>query len=116
MILGFEKRGIYLYSLPVDMRKSYDSLGILVRNQMNLDLMSGNLFLFLNAKNNRLKILFWHSGGFCLFAKRLEKGTFKIPKNAPHLGGNLILEDMDLQMILSGFDPNFCKKLPRFSP
>lgn len=78
--------------------------------------MDGSLFLFVNKHRNRLKVLFWDSGGFCLFCKRLEKGRFRLPQNSSAKQPEVVLDDVELHMILSGFDPVFRKKLPRYSP
>ena len=62
------------------MRKSFDGLCGLVTNQMQLNVMSGDVFVFINRSRNRMKLLRWESGGLVLFYKRLEKGTFPLPK------------------------------------
>lgn len=64
---------------PVDMRKSFDGLVGLVRGAMNLDPLSGDLFVFVNRRGNFLKLIYWDRTGFALFAKRLERGRFSIP-------------------------------------
>ena len=63
---------------PIDMRKSYQCLGVLVQNVLNQDPFNSTAFVFTNKKRNLLKILYWHINGFCLFQKRLEKGQFVI--------------------------------------
>jgi transposase len=67
---------IMLAIAPIDMRKSYQGLGVLVQNVLNQDPFSSVAFVFLNKKKDRLKILYWHINGFCIFQKRLEKGQF----------------------------------------
>lgn len=67
---------VMLSLAPIDMRKSYEGLGVLVQETLHQDLFSSTAFVFLNKRRNRLKILYWHLNGFCLFQKRLEKGTF----------------------------------------
>jgi transposase len=69
---------IMLATAPIDMRKSYQGLGVLVQNVLNQDPFSSTAFVFTNKKKNLLKILYWHINGFCLFQKRLEKGQFVI--------------------------------------
>lgn len=69
-----------LYRSPCDMRKSFDGLSGLVRSELGKDPMSGDVFIFLNKRRNMLKLLHWESGGFVLYYKRLEKGTFTAPK------------------------------------
>lgn len=68
-----------LYGKPCDMRKSFDSLSGIVRSELGKDPVSGEVFLFLNKPRNRLKLLHWEAGGFVLYYKRLEKGTFTPP-------------------------------------
>ena len=67
---------IFLCREPVDMRKSYDGLANLVEHYFHENVLGGSFFLFMNSQRNRLKILFFDSGGLCLFCKRLERGRF----------------------------------------
>ena len=62
------------------MRKSFDGLSGLIRNELNRDIHSGGLFLFVNRRADRIKILVWDRSGFALYYKRLEQGTFEMPK------------------------------------
>jgi len=107
---------IYLYSEPTDMRKSFNGLSSMVKHALGRNVLDGSLFLFFNKNRNRLKVLFWHEGGFCLFCKRLEKGRFRFPEKAQIGTGEVALDDVELHLILSGFDPSFRKKLPRYTP
>ena len=70
---------VFLCLEPVDMRKSYEGLSSLVQSILQQDPLSGHLFVFLNKKRNRVKILYWQLNGFCLWQKRLEKGKFHRP-------------------------------------
>lgn len=58
------------------MRKSFDGLYALVRNQMQLDPLSGQLFVFVNRRGTQIKVLYFDRSGFCVWAKRLESGQF----------------------------------------
>jgi len=69
----------YLYNQPTDMRKSFDSLCQLVETGMRRNPLSGEVFLFINRPRNRMKLLRWEYGGFILYYKRLESGTFELP-------------------------------------
>ena len=71
---------VYLATGITDMRKSIDTLAILVAEQLDLDPLSGHLFAFCNRKRDTLKILYWDRNGFCLFQKRLEKDVFQWPR------------------------------------
>lgn len=62
------------------MRKSFDGLSGLVRHELGRDPCNGEVFVFLNRSRNCLKLLHWERGGFVLYYKRLEKGTFSPPQ------------------------------------
>ena len=65
-----------LYPGVCDMRKSFDGLCGLVATELGRVAHSGEVFIFINRKNNQMKLLHWESGGFVLYHKRLEQGTF----------------------------------------
>lgn len=69
-----------LYSGPTDMRKSFDGLAGLVRNELGRDPQNGEVFLFINKRRDRIKLLHWTGSGFTLYYKRLEGGTFELPE------------------------------------
>jgi len=73
---------ILAYSEPVDLRKSIDGLVGLVKSRLEEDPLSGSLFVFVNRRGNYLKLVYWDRTGFCLFAKRLERGRFRFPATA----------------------------------
>ena len=64
------------------MRKQFDGLVAIVRNELREDPLSGSLYVFLNRRRNYLKLVYWDRTGFCLFAKRLERGRFSVPGDA----------------------------------
>jgi len=67
---------VHVYGRPVDMRKSYDGLYALTRQELGQDPLSGRLFVFINRRATQMKVLYWDRTGFCLWAKRLEAGRF----------------------------------------
>lgn len=67
---------VHLYGKPVDMRKSFDGLYALTRQQLQQDPLSGKLFVFINRRATQMKVLYWDRSGFCVWAKRLEQGRF----------------------------------------
>lgn len=67
---------VFLCVQPTDMRKSYEGLSALTQSVLHQDPLSGHVFVFMNKKRDRVKLLYWHLNGFCLWQKRLEKGQF----------------------------------------
>lgn len=72
---GFSAR-VFAYSAPCDMRKSYEGLHAIVRNDIGDEILDGDLYLFTNRRRNRAKVLFFDGTGLCIFMKRIEKGLF----------------------------------------
>ncbi|NLC37272.1 MAG: IS66 family insertion sequence element accessory protein TnpB [Alcaligenaceae bacterium] len=70
---------VYLCCLPVDFRKQIDGLAALVEGELEQNLFGDALFVFTNRQRSRIKILYWHRNGFCLWQKRLEKERFAWP-------------------------------------
>jgi transposase len=70
---------VYLCLTPTDMRRSFDGLYALVRDHLQLDAFAGHLYIFLNRRRDRVKIIYWDRDGFAVWAKRLEAGVFAIP-------------------------------------
>lgn len=103
----------FLYREPTDIRKSFDGLCGLVSHQLGHNPMNGDVFIFVNKPRNRIKLLRWEPGGFVLFYKRLEKGTFELP--ALSYGG--VSQEIDygeLAMIITGISMKYAKKRRRF--
>jgi transposase len=79
MLLITEHQRYFVYSGVTDMRKGFDTLCCLVRAEMKLNPMSGDMYIFFNRSRTHVKILLWDQDGFALYFKRLEKGTFELP-------------------------------------
>jgi transposase len=79
VFLSSTPRRILAYSEPVDMRKSFDGLVAVVQNVLHEDPLSGCLYVFFNRRGNYLKLVAWDRTGYTLFAKRLERGRFRLP-------------------------------------
>lgn len=102
---------IWLATRPTDMRKSFDGLAEVVRQQLERDPLSGQLFVFRNKRGDRVKLLYWDEDGFVLVYKRLEAGTFRFP--AAEAGG-VEIRAADLQMLLDGVDLASVKRGRRY--
>ena len=105
---------IHLCVTPADMRRGFDTLAAMVKDFLGHDPLSGHLFLFVSRGKDRLKILQWESDGFCLWYKRLEEGTFRLPRvEADH--ASVELKASELAMMLEGIDLRSIKRTKRFS-
>ncbi len=67
---------VFAFPQPADLRKGYDGLYGLVANTLHRDVLSGDLFLFVNRRRDACKVLVWDGTGLCIFQKRLERGRF----------------------------------------
>jgi transposase len=92
---------VWLAAGATDMRKGFDGLSALVQTQLSEDPFSGHLFVFRGRAGDRVKILWWSGDGFCLFAKRLERGRFVWPHAT---SGTVHLSGAQLAMLLEGID------------
>ena len=91
----------YLAMGPTDMRKGFDGLSMLAQELLKKDPFSGHLFVFRGKRGDLVKVLYWDGQGFCLFAKRLEKGRFVWPITKE---GSVTLTPAQLSMLLEGID------------
>lgn len=114
MILSFSNRYRYfVYSIGCDMRKGYDGLSGLVRNEFNKNPLSGDVFIFISRTRNKIKLLHWQGDGFCIYSKRLEQGTFEIFKEKT-AGSSVEVTPHQLQFILEGIVLSSVKKRVRY--
>jgi len=105
---------LYFCTTPTDMRKSFDGLHTLVRQVFQLDPLEGHLFLFVNRRRDRVKILWWDRDGLALFYKRLEAGTYQLPDVAKDAQG-VEIDATQLAMLLNGVDLHSAKRRKRYS-
>src|SRR4051794_5569991 len=97
------------------MRKGFDSLAQLVESSMSLDPLSGHLFVFRSRRGDRIKILWWDRDGYCLWYKRLEKGSFCFPAvTSPNVSKGVEVKAADLMMILDGVDLGSVRRQRRY--
>ena len=98
MVLAREVSKILAYRQPVDMRKSFDGLLGLVKNVLAEDPLSGTLYVFANRRGTYVKAVYWDRTGFCLFAKRLERGRFVFPSR----GETFEMSEQTFRLLLDG--------------
>lgn len=106
---------VYLSLRPLDLRKSFDGLSAATREVIRQDPTSGHLFVFLNRRRDRVKILAWDRNGFCLLYKRLEVGTFSLP-SLDAATGSVEMEVSELAMMLDGVELKSVHRRPRWQP
>ena len=104
---------IWLCTGPTDMRRGFDRLAEQSRQVTRQDPQSGHLFVFRSRGGDRLKVLYWDRDGYCLWYKRLEEGTFKLPKVKAEQS-SLELRASELAMILDGIDLASVKRVKRY--
>ena len=103
---------IWLYLEPVDMRRSFDGLAAIAKNQMYEDPPSGHLFVFINKRKTYLKILFFDRTGYCIWAKRLEAGQFIYLKGSADLKQPMSFTS--LKLLLEGLEAKDYRQRKRF--
>ena len=104
---------IYLCTVATDMRKSFDGLSGLVRSEFRREPNDGSLFLFINRRRDRIKLLHWEPGGFVLWYKRLESGTFENVRSVNDQSV-VTIDSTELSMLLSGVSLQAVKRRKRF--
>jgi len=101
MIHISDKCRYLLYSGHTDMRKSFRGLAAIVNSQMQCDVLSGDIYIFISKRRNAIKLLRFEPDGFAIFYKRLEKGTFEIPDHN-NKSETMVISDNELIFILKG--------------
>ncbi len=104
---------IWLCTGPTDMRRGFDRLAEQSRQVTRQDPQSGHLFVFRSRGGDRLKVLYFDRDGYALWYKRLEEGTFKLPKVKAEQQ-SLELRASELAMILDGIDLASVKRVKRY--
>ena len=104
MILSSAVRA-YVCAEPIDMRKSIDGLAALVAPLLGMDALSGQVFVFVGKRRNKVKLLVWDRHGFWCLYKRLERGRFSALRSGE-------LSESELRLVLEGVDLS----VRRFAP
>lgn len=79
ILIASESRQYHLYRRETDMRKGFDSLCGIISNELGKQVMNGDAFIFINKPRTHVKLLVWEKGGFTIYYRRLEAGTFEVP-------------------------------------
>ena len=104
---------IFIALHATDMRKGFDGLSGLVSDTLKQDPLSGALFLFVNRRRDRMKVLYWVGDGLAIWYRRLEQGTFQIPAtNEQH--NAIEIRSEEFTMLLRGIDLSSVKRRKRF--
>jgi transposase len=99
---GFPIGQVFLYRSPVDFRKSIDGLAALVEMELEMNVFSGALFLFINRGRDKSKLLYWSRNGSCLWYKRLERERFAWMAGGGSPSCEISIEE--LRWLLEGVD------------
>jgi transposase len=102
----------FLYRHPTDIRKSFDGLSGIIRNELAQNPLSGDVFIFVNKRRTHIKLLTFEGDGFALYYKRLEKGTYELPDSTA--AQSVAITVSRLQLILSGVSLKNIKYRPRY--
>lgn len=105
---------IFIALGATDMRKGFDGLCGVVTGVLQKDPLSGHLFLFVNRRRDKLKILYWDGDGLAIWYRRLEQGTFQMPSQQEGCS-NVEIRSDQLTMMLRGIDYANIKRRKRFS-
>ncbi len=95
---------IYVALEPVDMRLSFDRLAGFAKERVGYDARGGALFVFFGRRRDALKVLFFDGSGMCIFYKRLDRGTFKLPEPTTEGAQHVEIDDATLEALLDGID------------
>jgi transposase len=105
----------HLYNQPTDMRKSFDGLSGVIQNCLESNPCNGDVFIFINKRRDKIKILHWQGISFTLYYKRLEKGTFELPEYDRSIG-SITINYTQLAMIVDGLSIKNIQKRKRYIP
>lgn len=106
---------IFVAAEAVDLRRGFDGLAAATRSLIQQDPLSGHVFVFINRRKNRMKLLVWDRTGYLLLYKRLERGTFRLA-TAPAAGRRHVEMDAgELGLLLEGIDLTGATRRKRWS-
>ena len=104
----------HFYRHPTDMRKSFNGLSGLVGSQLGANPVSGDVFIFVNRRRDRIKLLVWDRSGYVIFYKQLQQGTFELPAFEAQ-ATSCPMKWEELVLILEGVSLGSVRRRKRFS-
>ena len=113
MLLISSAQRYFLYAGKTDMRKGFDSLCGIVHEEFKMNPLSGDVFIFLSRTRTRIKFLHWQGDGFAIYFKRLENGTFELPRDFQS-SSTILLSSSQLMLIMEGIQLSSVKKRKRY--
>lgn len=105
---------IHICTKPTDMRKSFDGLGIIVAEQLQANVLSGDLFVFFNKNKTMVKVLNWDKTGYAIYYKKLNQGSFHLPFFDSEKNHSQEFDIEELLLILKGINLENSKQFKRF--
>jgi len=105
----------HLYNQATDMRKSFDGLSGLIQNTLESNPLNGDVFIFINRRRDKIKLLHWQGVSFTLYYKRLEEGTFEVPTYDPD-AGSITLSYTQIVMLIDGLTIKNIQKRKSYNP
>ena len=104
---------IFFCVVPADMRRSFDGLSRMAEEHLSKNVLQGGLYVFVNKRRDRVKLLWFDGDGYCLFYKRLEEGTFEMPAMGEETAC-VALGATELAMLLGGIDLASARRRKRY--
>jgi transposase len=101
---------VFVCASPQDMRRSFDGLALATKQLLGEEPQSGALFVFVNKRATRLKVLWWDRNGYCLLCKRLHRAVFEVPRSSDG-STSVRIDGTKLATLLAGIDRPKSKRL-----
>jgi transposase len=107
---------IYLFTAPTDMRKSFNGLcGLIETFLQDVSVTEGGLFVFINRRRDRMKLMYFDHDGLAIWYKRLEQGRFELPANTAGRS-DVLISARQLRLILDGVALSSVRHHKRYTP
>jgi transposase len=106
---------VFLYTRNTDMRRSFNGLVGIIQSEFKMDILKGDMFLFLSKRRDRIKAIWWDGDGMAIYMKRLEVGLYQRPLITTD-GCCAIIDRTQLQLLLSGIEISSARRLKRYQP